>query len=450
MKKLTVESKAMKLFVKRCSIMATGDAALLVSAVKHPQGAFLLCGAVQSATGEGRITSVNMVDAPEDAGGDVYMKFVAKAADFLSLADMEASLVDSVSICEENGAFFFATEGTESKIKIPTIAGYSEEQIGINKEKIKASVKIKKSALIRLFRDGVKSVSDKLDHPAGIGHAVLHIGKDKFYMASTDGARVSYSAAGEGDVTLADAPAFDVAVKEYQETRKTDETALEIGVPFGLSAQVVSALSTTEQDVVVLRVDDRFIHVTYDSQSIISIAQAAVTPNISVVLNAYVYNKDYVMRFVVDKDLFTKAMALPMRARKISGAEANGMGIRLMQMPNGINLSFGKDCSVTVSYVGTKGEGEVDMFLHPDHLSAVAGAMPSGNLLMEVISIGKGNLGVSFSAGDAEGRPSGCNVVGLTGLLYETQKSLHEKLSAGALGTDDTKSSEGEAAEGDA
>lgn len=360
---MRIKSNVLRSLIKRIDIVAKDGWNLQLSTIQVKTGIFLQ--ALCMAPDETVQTIVNM--PLED--GESGFRAAVKSREFV-IADGVAALSEKdVSIAAEGSKLVFSND-----ISTMAVDMVEAEVRGVNADKknSKYSLEINKEEILTILKNAIRYLDDNRSP-----NVVLHVKERSITASGTNCNAVGYAMA---ECMVQQGTKWDDACASYKPLSPNEAPGCDTAVPGTFVSFLIGALTLSNAGNVSLIVDNKYLHLRYDGNSIISVRLSERIPQLNRFWSIVEAHAEEC--FAVEKSRFEAAARLIRRRLDLNKALAASVGIHLTIHKGCLELSVA-DNKVQVPVVESSSKPSYDMYVTPMYLESAIAACKAGNILIK-------------------------------------------------------------------
>lgn len=385
MKKIVVESEVLRAMIRRVGVISAQDRSLIVRSVKGKNGQFvqLVCASPDE-------TVETVITAPAKEA-DEGTEAVINSADF-ALADCVASMEETVTIKVSDKKDCVDFSGKGANVSVRALSG-NVTFVNPDPENGRLSLEIDREKLLSLLKNTLKFVGDD----EKVRNVLLHAKEQSLTAYGCNGNCLCY----------ATAPCRVTPGKKWEEAcgqhalLEGEAPGCDTAIPGTFVSCLVSALSISGAQTVSAVLDNKYLFLRYDENSILGVRLSA--RYIQADKFRLLMDQASASCLAVEKSALEGAVRL---LKKRLGAERNDSMKRSLSIH--LHSGGGKlTASVANNRVAVEvlenDETDADAYFNPDYLDAAISTCGAGNVLLKILEkpagivIGNGSAKDGFS-----------------------------------------------------
>ena len=303
-------------------------------------------------------------------------KKTVKSKEFIIVDGVVALSENDISIDAKGSKLIFANE-------LSTIAVDMLETevkgISADKSNSKYSLEISRDALLEILKISICYIDDNL-----WPNVVLHVKEQSITATGTNGNAIAYAKA---ECTVQPGAKWDDACAAYVASIKSnaptqnDMPGCDTAIPATFITYLISALTLSNASSVNLIVDNKYLHLRYDANSIISVRLSSKIPPVNSFWSIAETPPEEC--FAVEKSRFEAAVKLIRKRLDINKAVGANVGIHLTTHKKAFEISVA-DNNVQVPIVESSAHPSYDKYVAPAYLESAISACKAGNILIKI------------------------------------------------------------------
>lgn len=258
-----------------------------------------------------------------------------------------------------------------STIAIDMVAA-EVNRVAVNKECCKYSLEIERTDLLDILKHSIRYLNEESSP-----NVILHVKERSITATGTNRNAVGYATA---DCMVQQSAKWDEACAAYEPVSPDEAPGCDTAIPGRFVSILISALSLSKANRVSLIVDNKYLHLRYDSYGIISVRLSERILKLNTFWN--IVEAPAEECFAVEKSCFEAAVKLICRRLDINKALSANVGIHLTINKKSLVVSVAAN-KVQVPIVESSGKVSYDMYVTPAYLVTAIEACKAGNILIK-------------------------------------------------------------------
>ena len=360
---IKINSQALINLIRGIGIIAKEGWNLQVSTASTAKGKFLqaLCIAPDE-------TVQTVVSTPLENNQPDFAAAI-KSNEFV-IADGIAALSKSdVHIATKGSKLIFSNDMSTIAMDMVTA---EVNRVAVNKECCKYSLEIGRTDLLDILKHAIRYLNDEVSP-----NVILHVKERSITASGTNRNAVGYATA---DCMVQQGAKWDEACATYEPVSPDEAPGCDTAIPGKFISILISALSLSKANRVSLIVDNKYLHLRYDSYGIISVRLSERIMKLNTFWN--IVEAPAEECFAVEKSCFEAAVKLICRRLDINKALSANVGIHLTINKKSLEVSVAAN-KVQVPIVESSGNVSYDMYVTPAYLVTAIEACKAGNILIK-------------------------------------------------------------------
>lgn len=246
------------------------------------------------------------------------------------------------------------------------------KRVAVKKECCKYSLEIERTELLDILKHAIRYLNDDTTP-----NVILHVKERSITASGTNRNAVGYATA---DCMVQQGAKWDEACSSYEPVSPEEAPGCDTAIPGKFVSILISALSLSKANRVSLIVDNKYLHLRYDSYGIISVRLSERIMKLNMFWN--IVEAPAEECFAVEKSCFEAAVKLICRRLDINKALSANVGIHLTINKKNLEVSVAAN-KVQVPIVESSGKVSYDMYVTPAYLLTAIEACKAGNILIK-------------------------------------------------------------------
>lgn len=246
------------------------------------------------------------------------------------------------------------------------------KRVAVKKECCKYSLEIERTELLDILKHASRYLNDDTSP-----NVILHVKERRITASGTNRNAVGYATA---DCMVQQGAKWDEACSSYEPVSPEEAPGCDTAIPGKFVSILISALSLSKANRVSLIVDNKYLHLRYDSYGIISVRLSERIMKLNMFWN--IVEAPAEECFAVEKSCFEAAVKLICRRLDINKALSVNVGIHLTINKKNLEVSVAAN-KVKVPIVESSGKVSYDMYVTPAYLLTAIEACKAGNILIK-------------------------------------------------------------------
>lgn len=246
------------------------------------------------------------------------------------------------------------------------------KRVAVKKECCKYSLEIERTELLDILKHASRYLNDDTSP-----NVILHVKERSITASGTNRNAVGYATA---DCMVQQGAKWDEACSSYEPVSPEEAPGCDTAIPGKFVSILISALSLSKANRVSLIVDNKYLHLRYDSYGIISVRLSERIMKLNMFWN--IVEAPAEECFAVEKSCFEAAVKLICRRLDINKALSVNVGIHLTINKKNLEVSVAAN-KVQVPIVESSGKVSYDMYVTPAYLLTAIEACKAGNILIK-------------------------------------------------------------------
>lgn len=246
------------------------------------------------------------------------------------------------------------------------------KRVAVKKECCKYSLEIERTELLGILKHAIRYLNDDTTP-----NVILHVKERRITASGTNRNAVGYATA---DCMVQQGAKWDEACSSYEPVSPEEAPGCDTAIPGKFVSILISALSLSKANRVSLIVDNKYLHLRYDSYGIISVRLSERIMKLNMFWN--IVEAPAEECFAVEKSCFEAAVKLLCRRLDINKALSANVGIHLTINKKSLEVSVAAN-KVQVPIVESSGKVSYDMYVTPAYLLTAIEACKAGNILIK-------------------------------------------------------------------
>lgn len=192
---------------------------------------------------------------------------------------------------------------------------------------------------------------------------------------------------------------WDEAAASYRQSFPNETNGVLIALPGIFAGILATALASTDKEMVVIMVDDRYLHLKFDELACISVRLTAKSQDFSKFKQIMTAQGE--QEFCLDKSQLESAVRILSKKLNLSKEIGSGVPLRFCAGKNKNMVVSIADNRIEVPFVDGSVDG-LDLFVLPKLIMDILTSVKTGNVLVKVVEYMKGKSVVMVGNGDVE------------------------------------------------
>lgn len=193
---------------------------------------------------------------------------------------------------------------------------------------------------------------------------------------------------------------WDEAVAAYKQSFPNEADGVLIALPGMFAGILATALATTDKEMVVLMVDDKYLHLKFDELACISVRLTAKSQDFS--RFKQIISAQGEQEFCLDKSQLDAAVKILGKKLSLSKEVGSGVPLRFCAGKGKSMVVSVADNHVEIPLVEGSADG-LNIFVMPKLIADILAPVKAGNVLIKAIQYMNGRFVVTVGNGDVKG-----------------------------------------------